>query len=89
MAKYSNLLLLIWPKRYIDNHYILDQGYGEDEYNARQEQPVLARKLLKLKGKKWLEKLDDLASTSTYNAEYGSVSSKELNSMREELGLPL
>ena len=78
---------------YIDNDYILDQGYGEDKANAEQEQPILAAKIKKIKGQKWFDKLEELAGLETYSDEYAGPNESEkilmqITTIRRQLGLP-
>ena len=78
---------------YIDNDYILDQGYGKDKVNAEREQPILAAKIKKIKGQKWFDKLEELANLETNAEEYvGSDESEkivmQITTIRIQLGLP-
>lgn len=59
---------------YIDNDYTLDQGYGEEMAKAKAEQPIVARKILKLKGQEFLDIIEELASAETYASEYAGPS---------------
>ena len=78
---------------YIDNNYILVQGYGKDKVNAEKEQPILAAKIKKIKGQKWFDRLEELANLETYADEYVGTDESEklvmqITTIRRQLGLP-
>ena len=62
---------------YISNNYVLDQGYGRDAAMAEREQPIITKKLLKLKGQEFVDILEDLASAITYRDEYAGPSESD------------
>jgi len=71
---------------YITNTHVLDQGYGEDAARAEREQPIITKKLLKLKGQEFVDILEDLATAITHRDEYaGPSESGKLNSEIDRL----